>query len=253
VKTTSTFKRISLGLFMIAVILFICVNVLAGTDFKPKNAKDALALCQKNHQYLFLVFCKEKSDLNRAFEPVMKDFIKKTPGKIVTYRALNSEVKESEMVMLYANDIPNPALVVFAPNGAMVNKFSEKVTTQELQKCIITDLTMKMMKVIQNRRIVLVVLQNKRTKFNKESMDAAKYFVNDSHIKPRVEIVTADPDDPANNGFLKQCSLKPQIAESTAVLVEQVGTVGGVWPGKSAKAGLKKIIDDLEASKDDDY
>lgn len=250
-KTIRTMKRITLVLsFMIILLLISCNVFAAGKSSGPKNSKEALQMAGKNNQYLFLLFYKEKNDITQAFEVEMRNFIKKSKEKIVIYRAVTTEVKESEMTMLYANDISNPALVVFASNGAVTGKFPEKVTGAQLKECFVTDLHMKILKVLQDRKVALVLLQNKRTKYNKEIDDAAKDFT--TRLKFAVAI-KADPDDPVNRDFVvKQCKLKPGFSEATAVLVEQIGAIEGVYIGKSAKASLKKIADDF-LKPDDDY
>lgn len=249
-KTIQAMKRINLVLSFIIILLLISCNVFAaGKSSGPKNSREALQMAGKNKQYLFILFYKEKNDITQAFEVEMRNFIKKSKEKIVIYRAVTTEVKESEITMLYANDIPNPALVVFAPNGAVTGKFPEKVTGAQLKECFVTDLHMKILKVLQDRNVALVLLQNDRTKFNKEVNEAAKDFT--TRLKFAI-VIKADPDAPANREFVvKQCRLKPGFAEACAVLVEQIGAIEGVYIGKSAKVSLKKIADDFLKPNDD--
>jgi hypothetical protein len=244
-KTLLVSKKINL-ILLSAVILFTTAIITptansASTETnQPKNAREALQMAQKNNQYLFLLFYKDKNGDFKSLEAVAKNYIQNSSEKIMIYEALTTEAKESEMVMTYANESPIPSLFVFAPNGAVTGGFPERATSQELKQCFVSKLELEILKTLQDRRIVLVVLQNDKTKFNKESLAAATDFCNDRSFQGRVNLIKADPADPKIKDFLSQCKLKPGLTESTLLLFVDIGKIAGAFPGKTTKEAIIK-------------
>ena len=63
-----------------------------------------------------------------------------------------------------------PLVLVFAPNGVITGGYEQAITSEKLNQCMnISDLVLKVLKPLQERKVVLVTLQNGSTVNNTES------------------------------------------------------------------------------------
>jgi len=210
-----------------------------------ENAAGAIQAAQNNKQYLFLLFYENKDGQLKAMESFVDEFKAGSSESMLIYKAKTTDDKEKDTAEKYGIDRAQlPVLMIFAPNGAITGGFPEKVTNKELKASIVSPLVMDILKTIQQNKIALVVLQNGKTKFNKESSQAAQDFANDTKLKGMVDIVNADPSDPKNSEFLNNSKLSKDMPESTVVFIIPTGKIAGVYPGKINKATL---VDALSA------
>jgi len=226
-------------------------NLFAQSHITPKTAADAIKTAQNNGQYLFLLFYETKEDSVKVMENTVKDFKSKTSEKISFHRARTTDYNEKDIIAKYGIDrAPLPVLLVFAPNGAMTGGFVQKVTEKELKGSIVSDLVMSISKTVQEKKIALVLLQNNRTKFNKESLIAAQEFSNDSKLKGFVDIIKADPDDSKNNSFISSLKLNEKISEAIVVFIVPPGTIAGVFKGNISKDTLMSALSSCSSGSD---
>lgn len=246
-KNKSIFQRTSLILSSVLILItmavisgFISNNVMAkASQINPKSAQGAIEAAKKQHQYLFLVFYDQKNDSLKAMETVIKTCVNKSPQKIITYKVLTTDNKEADIIAKYGiNRAPLPVVLVFAPNGVVTGGFPQKVEENQLKRCLVAEITMKILKTLQEQKIALIMLQNGETKFNQESTAAANDFANDSRVKGYVDRIKIDPDDPKNKEFLDQCKLKSGLAEATIVLIVPPNKIGGIYTGRTTKEAL---------------
>lgn len=214
------------------------------TDKEPQEvntsdskADKALAMAAEKKEYLFLMFYDEKDDLSKDMEKTVKNFIEGSSEKTFFYEAVIKD--EPQMVKKYQIDRnKHPFLLVFTPNGAISGGFAEKVTKGELKDVFVSEIVMKILKTLQDQKIALILLQNDKTKFNKENKKAAEDFYNDERLKGVVEIISEDPKNKAIEGFLTQCKLDQNITESTIVLIAPPGMLVGTYSGEITKDTL---------------
>ncbi|HEX3046330.1 MAG TPA: hypothetical protein VHY08_16350 [Bacillota bacterium] len=237
------------GFILLGILVFILLAVFGAP--KPdtvsaqanpsylKSAQVAIDTAKNQRQYLFILFYNQKDDAFRAMDTAIQNFLKKTPQRIITYTALTTDNKEANIVTKYGiGQVQLPAVLVFAPNGAITGGYPQKVTEDQLKKCLVAEITMKILKTLQEQKIALVMLQNGKTKFNQESTAAANDFANDSSVKGWVDLIKIDPDDSKNKEFLDSCNLNFQKKEATLVLLVPPNKIGGIYPGKTTKAAI---------------
>jgi hypothetical protein len=208
---------------------------------QPKTVKDAILAAQKTGKFLFVLFFDQKNDLYKDMEKTLTAFKdkKENSGKLIVYQASASDKMEAEAVAKYGVARAKlPLMMVFAPNGAITGGFPQKVTDRQLEKAMVSDLVAKIVKVLQDRKVALVLLQNSKTKFNLESGRAAEDFSSDAIYKGHVEIIKDDPENPNIKTFLGQSGLNKPISESTIVLITPPGSIVGTYPGNITKDTL---------------
>ena len=247
-QATSNIKKISRILSAIIVLTaFIAMLAIpsgaAGTDFNPKSTQEAFNTAQKSHQFLCILFYDKKDENYRAMENEMTNFVKKSPQKILTYQVVTTNPKETDTIAKYRiNQAPLPVLLVFAPNRAVTGGFPQRVSEEQLTKCLVSDLMMNILKPIQDGKITLVLLQNKKTKFNKESTAAANEFSKETGIKGNVAIVKADPNEPQNQEFWRRYIPETELSEAVIISILSTGQIAGIYKGKTSKEALLEGI-----------
>jgi hypothetical protein len=101
---------------------------------------------------------------------------------------------------------------------------------------------LKTIKVLQERKVALVALQNSSTKFNAESWAGVNEFSSDTIYKNYVTAIKADPSATGSLEFIKQCQLIPPLTEATVVVLMPPGKIGKILSGKIAKADILKSL-----------
>jgi len=235
--TVKWVSKLTMVLSAVALFMFSQSMIVQAAAFK--SAAEAILAAQNNKQYLFVLFYKQNDTPLKAMENTANEFKSGSTENIVIYKAKATDDKEKDAVGKYGIDrAPLPVLLVFAPNGVVSGGFSKKVSTEELKGSIVSNLVMDILKTVQQRKIALVVLQNGKTKFNKESSKAAQDFAGDAKLKGMVDIIKADPSDPKNSEFLSNSKLSKDMPESTVVFIIPPGSIAGVYPGNINKATL---------------
>lgn len=234
-----TEKNVS-GLFLIILLLVIFPfsHIFPGELYQ--NSEEAIQAALKAKQYLAVLFYDKNNEAAKKMEATVTEFIKTASPASLFYKVLTTDSRENETVRKYGiNRAPLPLLLIFAPNGALTGGFPKQVQADDLKTGFsVNRLEMEVMKPLQDGKIALVLFQNNKTKFNKESDKAAAEFQNDSRLKGYVEIVRADPDNPKNREFMSQCRLESKQTEATIVLIAPPGQIGGVYKGKTSKEAL---------------
>ena len=202
-----------------------------------KSSEGAINKAKKTGQYLFIIFHDKKDEVFLAMEKEIEAFRKETPAKSMVYKALITDKQDAEVVQKYQlSKVKLPAVLIFAPNGVVTGGFQEKVEKKQLERSIVSDLDMKIMKPLQEGKIALVLIQNDKTKLNKESSSSAEEFKSDPTVKGMVETVVADPSIKENKKFLSACKLDENMQEAVIVVLIPPGVITGVFKGKTDKS-----------------
>ncbi|MBP7056563.1 MAG: hypothetical protein KBB52_06905 [Candidatus Omnitrophica bacterium] len=233
------------GIFSL-IIAMLAVYIVYGTGFVsaeptvgPRMAKEAIKAARDANKYLFLLFYDKKDDLFSKMEETVNSFVKNTDKKVLVYKSSAKDPKDVDIVYKYRIDkAPLPILLVIGPNGAVAGGFPKSVTSEKLERSFMSPMVMDVLKTIQEQKMAIVVLQNSRTKFNAESAKAAQDLSYDKQFLGQVEVIKADPADPANKDFLANAKLTSAMDEAAIVLIAPPGVVAGVYQGNINKNGI---------------
>ncbi|HNY13617.1 MAG TPA: hypothetical protein PKK26_18680 [Candidatus Wallbacteria bacterium] len=221
-------------------------NINSKTEETSINkSADAVKKAMESKKYLFVLFYKDAIDEKyKKLEADVLKFKNSSTVEISIYSANISDTKESEAVSKYGLDrgAPMPLALVVAPNGAVVGGFNSDTPDSDYSKAIVSDLAMNIMKTVQERKIALVMLQNKQTKFNEESKKAANDSMSDPKIGSLMTTIEADPDKIENQEFLKQCKIEGKVLEATVVVVVPPAAIAGVLKGNITKDNILSTL-----------
>ena len=75
----------------------------------------------------------------------------------------------------------------------------------------------------EDRKLVVLCIANQRTPHAQAALQGARDFRADARFASATEVVTLDPDDPAETGFLRQLQVDPRSPQATTVLLAPPG------------------------------
>ena len=123
---------------------------------------------------------------------------------------------------------PMPFVLVLAPNGAVTGGFSS-FTEEQLMDSITSKGAAASLKALQDRKLVLLVLQNSQTANNEEALKGIRDFKADPRFTNASEIVTIDPTDVQEHKFLKQLGLDIHSSQAVTVLISPPAEIIGAY------------------------
>ncbi|MCX5884476.1 MAG: tail fiber domain-containing protein [Proteobacteria bacterium] len=225
-----------------AVLAFLSISIAAHAA--PINVKSALNDASANGQFLFLTFYQAKDASLTKLSSTIAAFKKSSSEKIAVFDAAISDPANKEIADKYGIQAGQlPLLLVIAPNGVVTGGYPGNVTADQLKKSVgVSDLILKVLKPLQEQKVVLVALQNAATKMNAESWAGVSDFANDANFKQIVSAIKADPAASGSQDFVKQCNLIAPITQATVVLLLPPGRIGKVLTGKTTKDEILKSL-----------
>ncbi len=240
------YNRLIINKFCILFIIFTIIisTVYSKSQAATTSANEAIRIAQKTGKYLFILCYDSKNSSYSSMVKTVENFQNITKGKINIYKLHKKNKKDANIVTKYGiNRTPLPLLLIIAPNGVVTGGFPEKVTKEQLKKnTTISRLILNILKPLQDQKIVLVSLQNKKTKYNRESDRAINDFTSDSSIKSFVKIIKANPTATGSKDFLKQAGLSKKITEAIVVFMIPPGRIVRTFKGKITKNDLLSAL-----------
>ncbi len=137
---------------------------------------------------------------------------------------------------------PMPLVLAIAPNGAITGGFPTKFEEKQLLDAFATPGSERMVKLLQDGKMVFLCVQNDKTKSNNAAMQGIRDFRADARFVGTTEIVTLDPRDKKESTFLVDLKVSPDIAEATSVFVVPPGKAIGKFEGATNKEALVELI-----------
>ena len=189
------------------------------------------------NKYIFILFYKEKNEKTRQLQKVFDDnAYKLKEAKSISININNPDEKTTieRFKLLHS---PMPFVIVLAPNGAITGGFSS-FTPQQLVNSVISKGAASCLKALQERKLVLLCIQNKKTAHNRLTLQAANAFKKDPRFSNATEVVVIDPSDTHEYSFLNQLAINPHSSESTIALISPPATVIGKYQGYITKEQL---------------
>jgi hypothetical protein len=195
-------------LMVLAALPVLASAASASTESALKDAAKA-----KKHFFALFVRAKdEKCDKMRALFAEAQ----RQPGERAIYHvATVSDKAEAAFIRKYRIDrAPLPLTLVFAPNGAVVKAFEGEVVTREaLDGAYASPLLADTLKALQEQRIVLLCVQGKATRHNKESLDAAQAVVRDEKARDYMVVMQVALEDDKSADLMKPLEVAPGTEE----------------------------------------
>jgi hypothetical protein len=212
----------------------------------PANGLAALEQAAKDKKYLFIFFFKDpQEEATRAMRPVFDATLAKVADKAETYYVNLTNSSEKGIVAKYdAARAPMPLVMVVAPNGAIMAGLTIKFDEYTLLNSFNGPGAEKALKALQDRKFVVLTIQNAKTSDNDSSLKAAQEFKADKQYA-QTEIIQIDPTVAAEAKFLGSLQIDRETKEAITVLLTPPGFRLGAFKGQTSKQAL---VDALKAA-----
>jgi hypothetical protein len=209
----------------------------------PGKGMAAIKQAADAGKYLFVFFSKTDDDQTLAMRKVFDKAMEKAADRAQGVAVDIADASERAMVDKFGlSRAPMPLVLAMAPNGAITGGFPTKFEEQELLDAFATPGTEKVMKSLQDGKLVFVCVQNAKTKSNDAAMQGVRDFKTDTRFASATEIVTLDPTDKKEVRFLTDLKVSPDTAEATTVFVAPPGTALGKFEGATNKDALVEVL-----------
>jgi len=200
-----------------------------GPDYRvaARTSQAVLAFdtAARSGKYLFVFFWKENDQQTQTMYGVFKSATAKMAQSANAISVNANDVREKPVVDRFGvSRAPMPLVLALAPNGAVTKGFPISFSEEQLLRdAFVSRGTAKCMKAIQDRKLVLLCVQNRRTQFSQAAMQGVLGFKSDARFGNATEIVTVDPSDAGEASFLQSLDVNPRTANAVTVLFAPPG------------------------------
>jgi hypothetical protein len=194
-------------------------------------------------KYLFLFFSKADDDQTLAMRKVFQAATEKAADRAQSIAVDITDSAEKTIVAKFDLErAPMPLVLAMAPNGAITGGFPNKFDEQQLLDAFATPGTEKVMKNLQDSKLVFVCVQNEKTKSNEAAMQGVRDFKSDARFATATEIVTLDPADEKETKFLSDLRVSAETPEAVTVFLVPPGRAIAKLEGATAKDALVELL-----------
>lgn len=214
-------------------------------DFVEGSGKGMAAIREAadTGKYLFMFFSKNDDDQTLAMRKVFDKAMEKATDRAKTIVINIADSSEKAIVAKFdLSRAPMPLVLAMAPNGAITGGFPTKVEEQQLLNAFASPVTEKMMKHLQDGKLVFVCVQNGKTKSNDAAMQGVRDFKTDARFISATEIVMLDPADSAESSFLADMKIDPKTEEAMTIFLAPPGVPIAEYKGATDKAEMAATL-----------
>ena len=213
-------------------------QTVASRTASPSTSKGLTAIdsAAQGNKYLFIFFWKENDDQSRNMFGVFQSTMNKWAESTDSIGVNVTDPSEKAVVDRFGvSRAPMPLVVAMAPNGAITKGFPIKFDEKQLREGFVSPCTAKCLKALQERKLVLVCIQNERTQFTQSAMNASLAFKADARFAKATEIVVLNPEDRAEGTFLRDLKVDPRSPQAVTIILAPPGQPVASFVGSLTK------------------
>ncbi len=196
-------------------------RVVTPNSSQGQAAMDAAA---RDGQYLFVFFWKANDKQTQAMRGVFQSTLTQWSESASSVSIQITDPNEKSLVARFGvRRAPMPLVVAVAPSGAITKAFPIRFTEQQLRQAFVSPGTAKCMKALQDRKLVLLCIQNDKSEFRQIALQGAQDFQADARYAKATEVITLDPEDQAETAFLRNLKVDPYTSRAVTVLLAPPG------------------------------
>ena len=228
-----------LALLVLIPAVFVSEGVAQAPQAPPNRGFAAMDRAAKAGRHLYIFFYRQDDAQTQALGAVFNSAVAATGGRADSVPILITDPSEADIVTKFGvKDAPMPLVVVLAPNGAVTASFPGKFTKEQLLAGLATPAMEKLLGALQQGKLVLLCVQNGKTRWNAEAMSGVRAFKADQRYAAATEVLTIDPSLPVERPFLAKLGMNGPIDEAMTLLVAPPGSVIGSFKGATDKNQL---------------
>jgi hypothetical protein len=207
-------------------------------------AAEAMRRAASDDKYLFIFFFRADDEPTRLAKKALDEAVRKMDRAAGSVSVNVADSSEAEIVNKYnLRSTPMPVVLAFAPNGALTGGFrSADISEQKLKSAIASRGAQECLKALQERKIVFICIQSKKTQFNREARKGVDEFKADARYGPYTAVVEIDPVDATERSFLTQLKIDSNAKDAATALLVPPNMVLGVTNGPTSKASFLQML-----------
>lgn len=224
-------------------IIFSGLLSLCSFNLIADDSSKAIQNAASENKHLFIFFYKDQNEKMLNLQRIFDEAIQKMGNQISSIKVKANDPSEKPIIDRFnLKRTPMPFVIVLAPNGAITGGFP-LFTEEQLMDSITSPGTASCLKALQDRKLVLLCLQNSQTANNEAALKGVHDFKNDPRFAEATVIVKIDPSDKQEHKFLNQLNLNVKSLQAVTVLISPPAEVVGTYQGPVTKA---QLVSDLQ-------
>jgi hypothetical protein len=230
-------------------------GVLTAQAAEPREnlskSSTALDKASRKGKYALVLFYRENNDALTKARDLVKSARKKISRKSEIVEVNVTDSLEKDIVNKYGiNRSPMPFVLVLAPNGAIMRGLSaSELDDNKIADAIGTKGSEQVLKALQQKNMVVLCVQGRKTSDNSAAMRGVEEFAKDPKYGPSTTVVTIDPSDPAEAKFLSTININAATPVAITAVLAPSGSVISTFQGETQKDKLTSAAQAATAPK----
>jgi hypothetical protein len=233
----------------VAVILVIGIVAYAKAEATSgSRAAVALEKAAKENKYLFVFFFRGQDSQTGSMNGIFQAAMAKMTGRANAVTVDVDDPGEKTIIDQFAvRGAPLPLVLAIAPTGAATRAFPRQFDEKQFQEAFVSPCTAKCMRIIQDKRMILICVQNGKTRSNDEAMRGVNAFKANSKYAGATDVVMLNPADKAEQRFLNDLQVDPQTTTAVTLLVTPPGAPIARFAGAVTEEQITAKIKEAES------
>lgn len=225
-------------LVLVGILSFCTASLMADGSFAIQEAS-------QENKHLFIFFYKDQNEKTANLQKIFDQTMQQMGSQVKSIKIKANDPAEKSLAERFSlKRSPMPFVVVLAPNGAITGGFFT-FNQDQLKNALSSAGTASILKALQDRKLVLISLQNSQTTQNEAALKGVRDFKADPRFSNATELVTIDPADPKEQKFLQQLGVKASSNQAVTLLVSPPADVVGTYRGATTK---EQFVTDLQSA-----
>lgn len=224
-------------------IFYLAIITLYSFHLFADDSSAAIQSAAKENKHLFIFFYKDHGDKTQRLQSLFDRTVQKIGDLAGSLKVKATDPAAKPLVDRFnLKRSPMPFVIVLAPNGAITGGFPS-FTEEQLKNSVTSPGAASCLKALQDRKLVLLCLQNSGTAHNEAALKGVNEFKADPRFGEATVIVKIDPTNAAEAKFLQQLALDTHTTQAVTVLISPPAQVIATYSGATTKATL---VSDLQ-------
>jgi len=207
---------------------------------KPQNSGlAALDRAANANKYLFVFFYRQDDAQTRSIGEIVKSAVNAASSRADMVPISITDPSEAAIMAKFGvSKAPMPLVLAIAPNGAIVANFASNFTQQQILDSFVSPSMETLLKSLQQGRLVLLCVQNGKTRLNSEAMNGVRELKSDQRFAQATDVIMVDPGHPAERPFLTKLGMTDPIGDAMTLMIAPPGSIIGSFKGATDKNQL---------------
>jgi hypothetical protein len=197
----------------------------------------------RGNKFLYVFFWKDNDQSTQTSYGVFKKAVTDMAATADSIAIQIASANEKPIVDKFdVSRAPMPLVLAIAPNGAVTKGWPVRFTEAQLKEGLVSQSTAACMKALQNKKLVLLCVQNEQTQFSQAAWQGVQAFKADTRFAAATEVLAVDPRDRSEAKLLSDLRVDPRTSQAVTVLLAPPGAPIATFPGAVTKAQIVEKV-----------